>query len=160
MTIRAARAGDAPAILSIFRPILAEGTTYAYDPDTPDGELVEGWMGPGRHAFVAEEDGQVLGSYTLRPNFPGRGSHVANGSYIVGQAARGRGVGRRLGEHSLVTARELGFHALQFNLVVSTNTAAVDLWKKLGFEVVGRLPEAFRHPDAGLVDALVMFRKL
>ena len=105
-------------------------------------------------------DGRVLGAYTLRANHPGRGSHVATASYLVAGAARGHGVGRMLGEHSIERARALSFDAIQFNFVVSTNAAAVRLWESLGFRTLARLPKAFDHAQLGQVDALVMFREL
>jgi ribosomal protein S18 acetylase RimI-like enzyme len=109
---------------------------------------------------VAESGGQVVGTYILKPNQPALGSHVANAAFMVSPAARGLGVGKRMGEHCLVEARRLGFRAMQFNFVVSTNEAAVRLWQQLGFEIIGTLPEAFRHSQRGFVDAYVMFRTL
>ena len=118
------------------------------------------WLHPEKKVFVAEEDGVLLGTYYLRRNQEGGGSHVSNCGYATSVRARGRGIARRMCEHSLAYARQQGFLAMQFNFVVSTNLAAVHLWQALGFEVVGRLPEAFRHPTEGLVDALVMYRTL
>lgn len=118
------------------------------------------WMAPGREVFVAEADGRVVGTYFLRANQLGGGDHVANCAYVTDVALRGRGIARRLGEHSLEEARRCGFLAMQFNFVVSSNEAAVHLWQSLGFEIVGRLPGAFRHPRLGLVDALIMSRRL
>ncbi|MCP3918852.1 MAG: GNAT family N-acetyltransferase [bacterium] len=109
---------------------------------------------------VAEDDAEVVGSYTIKPNHPGRGAHVANAGYMVAESRRGRGIGYTLGEHSIETARALGYRALQFNQVVATNETAVRLWERPGFVVIGRAPQAFRHPRAGLVDTLMMFRAL
>ena len=110
--------------------------------------------------FVAEEDGRILGTYYLRANQLGGGDHVANCGYITASGATGRGIARRMCEHSLAHARARGFRAMQFNLVVSTNERAVRLWQSLGFAIVGRLPLAFHHPSQGDVDALVMYRAL
>src|SRR5262245_23541291 len=118
------------------------------------------WMGSDRETFVAEEEGRLVGTYYLRPNQLGGGAHVANCGYITASDAFGRGVGRRMCEHSLQHARDRGFRAMQFNFVVSTNTRAIGLWQHLGFDTVGRLPLAFSHPSHGYVDALVMFRTL
>jgi GNAT superfamily N-acetyltransferase len=117
-------------------------------------------MGADRDTFVVEDDGTILGSYYLRANQAGGGKHVCNCGYMTSAAASGRGVARRMCEHSLAYARERGFRAMQFNFVVSTNERAVHLWQSLGFQTVGRLPLAFDHPSLGYVDALVMFRSL
>jgi len=158
--IRRADPHDAPAIVAIGRELVEEGTTYAFAPETTDDELRDFWLSPGARTFVAERDGEVVGCSLLRPNQQGRGAHVANAAYAVAARARGTGVGRALAEHSLAEARRLGFAAMQFNYVVSTNEAAVALWKSLGFATVGTQPGAFQHPRLGLVDAYVMHRFL
>jgi ribosomal protein S18 acetylase RimI-like enzyme len=117
-------------------------------------------MGPDRETFVALEDGLIRGTYFLRPNQQGGGAHVANCGYVTATEATGRGVARRMCEHSMQRARERGFRAIQFNFVVATNERAIHLWHGLGFETVGRLPQAFLHPTYGYTDALVMFRDL
>jgi len=162
MPVRVREAGekDAPGILAIARELVEDGTTYVFDPGTSDEALAAYWLDPGVRRYVAEAGGEVGGVYLLRPNQPGRGSHVANAAYAVARRFAGRGLGRAMGEHSLAEARRLGFSAMQFNLVVSTNEPAVALWTSLGFGIVGRLPGAFRHPDRGLVDAYVMHRFL
>ena len=118
------------------------------------------WFRAGTRTYVALSDDQIVGTYVLRPNRPGLGSHVANASFMVSPTARGIGIGRAMGEHCLAEARALGYCAMQFNFVVSTNEAAVRLWERLGFRIVGRLPGAFRHLTKGFVDAYVMFRSL
>lgn len=160
MLIRKAEAGDAEAIAAILLPTLREGTTYALDPDMSEAAALAYWMGPDKETFVAEEDGVILGTYYLRPNQAGGGRHVCNCGYMTSAAATGRGIARRMCEHSLGHARSRGYRAMQFNFVVSTNERAVRLWQSLGFEVVGRLPGAFQHPAAGEVDALVMYQRL
>ena len=160
VVVRAATDGDADGVLAIARELVADGTTYVFAPETTDDELRAYWLDPRARRFVAVVEGEVAGCYLLRPNQGGRGSHVANASYAVAQRFAGRGVGRAMGEHSLEEAGRLGFTAMQFNFVVSTNEAAVALWKTLGFRVVGELPKAFRHPARGLVDAYVMHRFL
>lgn len=160
MTIRPAAEADHPAILDIVRPILAAGDTYAVDSDLDDAGIVAFWFLPAHEVFVAEADGQVLGTYYLMANRQGGGSHVANCGYMTAAAARGRGLARAMCEHSLERARQRGFRAMQFNHVVSTNTVAVALWQKLGFDIVGTLPAAFNHPQHGYVDAYVMFQTL
>lgn len=160
MTIRPAVAGDADAIWRIFRAVVARGDTYVFLPDTPEDVAVAYFLGPGVAAWVIEEDGRVVGIYKLIPNHVGRGSHVANASFMVDPAAQGKGAGRAMGEHCLAEATRAGYDAMQFNFVVSTNTAAVELWTTLGFQIVGTLPKAFRHNRLGDVDAYVMHRFL
>jgi ribosomal protein S18 acetylase RimI-like enzyme len=158
--IRNARVNDAPAIWAILEPILRAGEVYALPRDMTPEHAIAFWTGPGSEAFVLEEDGRIVGTYYLRANQLGGGSHVANGGYATAADATGRGVARMMCSHSLESARARGFKAMQFNFVVSTNERAVRLWKSFGFEVVGILPGAFAHPHKGEVDALVMFRKL
>jgi L-amino acid N-acyltransferase YncA len=160
MTIRPATAADAAAIWRIFQAVIAPGDTYTFTPDTTEHEAVAYFMAPGITSFVGEEQGRVVGMYKLIPNRTGRGSHVSNASFMVDPSAQGKGVGRALGEHCLDEARRQGYDAMQFNFVVSTNTAGVNLWKKLGFAIVGTLPRAFDHAVLGKVDAYVMHRFL
>ena len=159
-TIREATAADWPAIWALFREVVAAGDSFAYDADTPEEVARKLWVEPPAVAFVADDGGRVVGTYYLRPNQPGRGAHVANGGYMVSAAHRGRGLAAVLCEHSVETARRLGYRAMQFNFVVATNAAAVRAWERHGFAVVGRLPRVFRHAELGAVDALVMFREL
>lgn len=160
MQIRPAREDDAGAIWSIIGPTIRAGETYALEPDMSEAEALSYWMGTDRETFVAEEDGVVLGTYFIRANQAGGGKHVCNCGYVTSEAATGRGVARRMHEHSLHHARARGYRAMQFNFVVSTNERAVRLWQSLGYEIVGRLPLAFAHPTRGYVDALVMFQAL
>jgi len=141
----------------IFSAILVEGTTYAPDERTAEADFLRDFFGRGGEQWLAESDGRVVGAYTLRPNQPGRGSHIATASYGVEAVGRGLGVGRALGKHSIERARAAGYRAIQFNFVVSTNTAAVRLWKELGFEVLATLPGAYQHRQLGPVDAYLMW---
>jgi GNAT superfamily N-acetyltransferase len=160
MQIRPATEADRPAVLAIVLPVIRAGETYALERDMSDTDVLVYWFGGDHETFVAEDNGRILGTYFLHANKPGGGGHVANCGYITDAAAAGRGVARAMCEHSLQTARERGFSAMQFNFVVSSNERAVRLWTSLGFDTVGRLPGAFRHPSLGYVDALVMFRSL
>ncbi len=159
-TIREATAADWPAIWAMFREVAAAGDAFAYDESTPEEVARKLWVEPPAAAFVAEDGGEVVGTYYVRPNQPGRGSHVANGGYMVAAAHRGRGLASVLCGHSIETARRLGYRAMQFNYVVATNAAALRTWQRHGFAVVGRLPGAFRHAERGFVDVLVMSRAL
>jgi len=158
--IRPARTEDASALWRILEPVIRAGETYALPRDMSEADALAYWTGPDREAFVAHEDGRILGTYYLRANQAGGGAHVANCGYVTASEAGGRGVARLMCLDSLDRARARGFAAMQFNFVLSSNERAVRLWESLGFAIVGRLPGAFRHPRVGEVDALVMFRAL
>lgn len=162
IAIREIAASEFELAWPIFREVLAAGDTYTYPSNLSPEQARTMWTAPPARCFVAEAEGQALGCYRLAPNqLPGSpGDHVANGSYMVAEAARGRGIGEALCRHSLETARASGYAAMQFNFVVASNTAAVRLWQRCGFAVVGTLPGAFRHPRFGPVDGLVMYRAL
>ncbi|HSP58352.1 MAG TPA: GNAT family N-acetyltransferase [Halomonas sp.] len=159
--IRAFRTTDWPALWALIEPVFLAGDTYAVPRDITQASARRLWVETPNAVQVAEDEaGRLLGSYYLKANQPGPGAHVANCGYVVAKAARGQGIAASLCEHSLALAREQGFTAMQYNLVVSTNQTAVRLWQRHGFEIVGVLPDAFRHPTAGLVDAFVMYRQL
>jgi L-amino acid N-acyltransferase YncA len=158
--IRPALDADFESMWRVFRDVVASGDTYVFAAETPREDALAYWFGAGIHTVVAETDGQIAGMYKIVANHRDRGSHVANASFMVAPASSGKGVGRALGVHCLREARRLGFRAMQFNFVVSTNAAAVALWRSLGFDIVGTLPGAFAHRDLGFVDAYVMFRSL
>ncbi len=160
ITIRAPTDADHDAIWKIFSEVIAAGETYPVDPKTSREDALAYWFQGDAHVFVAAIDGQIAGSYTLHPNQSGGGAHVANAAFIVTNNVRGQGIGRAMGEHCLNEARQLGFRAIQFNFVVSTNESAVKLWQDLGMQIVGTLPEAFRHPTRGYVDVYVMYQSL
>lgn len=156
----ASRAEDAALVWRIIRPTVESGAFFCADPEGGmAGGLAYFWP-EGARVWIAEEAGEALGCFYLRPNQPGNGSHVCNAGYCTTEAARGRGVARAMLAFSLEEARRQGFAAMQYNFVVSTNSRAIETWQRAGFEIVGRLPGAFRHPQAGPVDALVMFKQL
>jgi ribosomal protein S18 acetylase RimI-like enzyme len=160
MLIREATDTDFDAIWPIFREIASAGDTYAYSRETSKEEAERLWIRVPRRTFVAEIDGQIVGTYYIKTNQDGPGRHVCNCGYMVPSSARGRGVATALCEHSQTVGVELGYKAMQFNFVASSNDGAIRLWQRLGFEVVGRLPKAFNHPEQGYVDALVMYKWL
>lgn len=160
MNIREATSEDFERIWPIFHEIVAAGETYAYPRDTRKDQALKIWMDTPRKTYVFEEEGKVLGTYFIKTNQVGQGDHVCNCGYMVSSAARGRGIATAMCQHSQNIAKQLGYWAMQFNFVVSSNEGAVRLWKKLGFVAVGRLPKAFRHPAKGFVDALVMYKWL
>jgi ribosomal protein S18 acetylase RimI-like enzyme/8-oxo-dGTP pyrophosphatase MutT (NUDIX family) len=158
--IRPATPDDADALWDIFQQVVAGRDTYVFLPDTSRDEAIAYWLGENVIARVAELDGRIVGMYKLIENRPGLGAHVANASFMVDPSASGRGIGYEMGVDCLREARREGYEAMQFNFVVSTNTRAVELWRRLGFRIVGTLPRVFRHGTLGLVDALVMYREL
>src|SRR5690606_14596734 len=127
---------------------------------TPESEWKKHWLSPDMETYVLEQNGAVLGSYIIKPNHIGLGDHIGNCAYMVHPKAQGKGIGRQLCEHSLRRGKAMGFVGIQFNIVVSTNTAAVALWKKFGFEIIGTTPKGFRHPQLGLVDTYIMYLAL
>jgi ribosomal protein S18 acetylase RimI-like enzyme len=170
LNIRPATDSDRDAIWKILQEVVAAGDTYPIDPEISREDAFAYWFQADARVFVAEQDGsasatlrhgkQIVGIYTLHPNQSGGGAHVANAAFMVPTIARGQGIGRAMGEHCLKEARRLGFRAMQFNFVVSTNESAVKLWQTLGMKIVGTLPGAFRHPQKGYVDVYVMFQSL
>jgi L-amino acid N-acyltransferase YncA len=160
MQIREATNTDFKDIWPIFHEIVSAGETYAYPRDTSKEEAFRLWMHLPRETYVAQEKGQILGTYYIKTNHAGPGSHVCNCGYMVSPKARGKGLATSMCEHSQRTAIELGYKAMQFNIVATSNEGAVNLWRKLGFDTVGRLPKAFNHPTQGYVDALVMYKWL
>jgi L-amino acid N-acyltransferase YncA len=161
MKIRLATEADCDAIWNIFHEVVTGGDTYALDPNISREDGLAYWLAPGTHTYVVEQPAiRVAGTYILRPNQSGGGSHVANAGFMVSASARGHGIGRAMAEHCLGEARRLRFRAMQFNYVISTNTSAIRLWQDFGFEIVGTLPDAFQHPEKGYVDVYVMYRSL
>ena len=158
--IRPATPADEDAVWRILEPVIREGETYSLDRNMTQTEALAYWMNPAGWCFVAEVDGAILGTYYLRRNQAGGGSHVANCGYMVAPEARGQGIARTMAEHSLEEARRQGFRAMQFNFVVATNSAAVRLWHSLVFETFGRFPEAFDRQSQGMTHAFVMFSRL
>ena len=159
--IRTFEENDWPATWRIIEPVFRAGETYAFPPDISEEETYHHWIEVPSQTFVAvDENDDILGTYYIKKNQPGSGSHICNCGYIVAEKARGQGIASQMCEHSQREAVTLGFRAMQYNLVISSNEGAVRLWKKLGFEIVGTIPEAFHHHRFGYVDAYVFYKKL
>lgn len=159
MKIRAATSADWPAIWALLEPVFRSGETYAVDRDISGPAARTLWLDAPAGTFVAEDD-DILGTYYIKTNYGGGAAHVCNCGYVTATQAQGRGIARAMCEHSLVQARALGYRAMQFNLVLSSNTGAVALWHRLGFATLCMLPAAFDHPTLGMIDAHVMWKTL
>lgn len=164
MLVREASAADWPGIWAIVEPTIRAGDTFTWDPETDEATARSIWMKmpPGR-TFVAvdgEGEGTVVGTAEIHPNQGGPGSHIVNGGYMVHPDHRGRGVGRALGEHVVAVAAGDGYRGMQYNAVAATNTASIQLWRTLGFEIIATVPDGFRHPTEGFVGLHVMYRPL
>jgi len=163
LSFRQATPDDWTAIWPIVHTVVAEGDTYPYPSDIAETEAETLWMldGTGRRVtYVAVRDGSVVGTAYLKPNQIGRADHIANAGWMIDPLFSGQGIGRRFASHVLDEARNLGFTGMQFNAVVATNTRAIGLWKSMGFDIVGTIPDAFRHPTEGLTAIHVMYRSL
>ncbi|MGI9239569.1 MAG: GNAT family N-acetyltransferase [Verrucomicrobiales bacterium] len=158
--IRIVEESDWPATWAIIEPVFRAGRTYVYSPEMTEADARDDWVDTPLATFVSEDEGEIVGSYYLKPNQPGLGSHVCNCGYVVSERARGKGIASSMCEHSQREAAARGFRAMQYNLVVSTNQGAIRLWEKHGFQIVGTLPGAFRDPELGFVDAFVMWKQL
>src|SRR5216684_3475814 len=160
MLIRPAASGDANVIWAIMEPIIRADETYSLPRDMDKQSALAYWLSAEREVFVADDDGEIVGTYCLQANQKGGGARVANCGYMTAISTTGRGVARTMCAHSLERARARGFRAMQSNFVISTNERAVRLWQSFDFEIVGRLPKAFLHPVLGYVDAYIMYRNL
>lgn len=170
LEIRKAVESDKNEVWKIIQAVISTGDTYVFAPDSPKEKMLEYWFGNDKETYVAcwseppaGADGlntQILGSFCLKANQPDLGSHICNAGYMVSSEAKGKGIGRKMAEFSLEEAKRLGYKAMQFNFVVKSNEVAVKLWQKLGFEIIGEIPEAFQHSQNGLTNALIMYRSL
>ncbi|EKB49601.1 GNAT family N-acetyltransferase [Cecembia lonarensis] len=152
---------DFDGVWEIFLDVISRGDVFSFLPETPKSDLKKLWFADNMDTFVAvDNSGKIVGSYYVKPNQPGLGSHIANGGYMVHSEEKGKGIGRLLCQHSIDFAREKGYLGMQFNMVISTNASAVKLWKSFGFLIIGTIPQAFRHQKLGLVDAYIMYKSL
>lgn len=160
MRIRRINSADFFRVWELFKQVIDERIYYTYDENTSREYIEKNWINAENLIYGAEIDGQIVGAYIIKPNQPGHGAHIANAAYMVDNRFRNHGIGRKLGEHSLITAKAAGYRAMQYNFVVSTNVGAVKLWQSIGFQIIGTIPEAFHHFEKGYVDAHIMYRKL
>jgi L-amino acid N-acyltransferase YncA len=152
---------DYDGVWEIFSEVISGGDVFSFLSDTPKTELKKRWFADNMDTFVAvDNSGKIVGSYYIKPNQPGLGSHIANAGYMVHPGEKGKNIGKRMCQHSIDFARDKGYLAMQFNMVVSTNESAVKLWKSFGFSIIGTIPQAFRHQRLGLVDSYIMYKSL
>ncbi|VAW21642.1 hypothetical protein MNBD_ALPHA11-751 [hydrothermal vent metagenome] len=158
--IRTASIADRQGIWKILEAVIREGKTYPFPRDMNQKDALDYWLAKNHNTFVAVLDGEILGTYYLRPNNLGGGSHIANCGYATHKNARRKGIAKSMCKHSLVQAKEAGFTPLQFNFVIISNQGAIKLWTAMGFDTLCTLPKVFDHPELGMIDALLMFREL
>lgn len=151
---------DYDSLWVIIKEVIAGGETYVFHPDSSREKMLAYWLAPDKQVYVVEQEGKMVGTFTIKPNMPDRGSHVANGSYMVSPRHAGKGVGEFMGRYSLEEAKRLGYQAMQFNIVIKSNLPAVKLWQKIGFRIIGEVPNAFQHPKLGPTNAYIMYCEL
>ncbi|MCU0400049.1 MAG: GNAT family N-acetyltransferase [Algoriphagus sp.] len=160
LSIRKADSQDQDTLWEIICPIIRTGGTYVFDPNSGKEKMLDYWLSNDKITYVAEIEGAIWGTFYLKANQPDLGNHVCNAGFMVSENVSGKGIGKAMGKFAMLEAKKLGFEAMQFNFVIKSNDKAVVLWKSLGFEVIGEIPEAYRHPQLGLVPALIMYQKL
>ncbi len=160
MHIRKALFEDYPSIWEIIKEVITGGDTYTFDPESTKEEMIDYWCAADKHTYVAVGDNRVVGTFFIKANQPGLGSHVANAGYMVTKSQYHKGVGRSMCAFSMDEARRMGFSAMQFNFVVKSNSRAVQLWQQMGFSIIGEIPDAFNHKQLGLTNAYIMYQKL
>jgi len=151
---------DIKALWGILEPMVRQGGTYVFSLDKTKESMMDYWMEVDKVTFVVEIEGVVVGTFYLKANQEGLGDHICNAGFVVSRDMEGQGLGRWMGEYAQEVAKSRGFLAMQFNFVIQSNQKAVRLWKSLGFSVIGEIPEAYRHPNLGLVPALIFYKKL
>ncbi len=160
LSARIATDEDEEALWGLLEPMVRKGGTYVFSLDKTKESMMGYWMGTDKTTFVVEKEGVVVGTFYLKANQEGLGDHICNAGFVVSRNVEGQGVGRWMGEYAQVAAKSRGFLAIQFNFVIKSNQKAVHLWTSLGFSLIGEIPEAYRHPNLGLVSALIFYKKL
>ncbi len=158
--IRKAIEADEDVIWLILQQVISKGDSFVFAPNTPKEKMMAYWMEPDKNTYVAILDDTIVGSFFIKANQPGLGSHIANAGYMTSPLASGKGIGKAMGQFSLEEAKRLGYQAMQFNIVVKSNERAVRLWQSLGFKIIGEIPEAFNHQSLGMTNAYIMYQRL
>lgn len=160
LIIRKVSEHDYHSIWNIIRQVIRTGDAYVFKPNSRKEEMLDYWCGKDKHTYVAVIDEQIAGTFVIKENQPGLGAHVANASFMTLPSYSGKGIGKIMGKHCLEEAKKMGFKFMQFNIVVKSNERAIRLWQKLGFEIIGEVPEAFNHRKLGFVNAYIMWKRL
>jgi len=160
LQVRLVSAKDHSKLWNIIEAVIRGGETYVFYPDSGKEKMMDYWLAPEKRTYVVESMGEMAATFTLKPNMPDRGSHIANASYMVHPDFTGKGIGEFIGRYSKEEARRLGYEAMQFNIVIKSNERAVNLWKKIGFRIIGEIPNAFKHPRQGPTNAYIMYCEL
>ena len=160
LTFRKAEPTDKAAVWTILKSVISSGDTYAFLPNSSKKQMLNYWFSAEKHTYVAVLYDEIVGTFIMRANQLGLGSHIANAGYMTSPKHTGKGIGYKMGAFSLEEAKRLGYQAMQFNLVVKTNEGAVRLWQRLGFKIIGEIPEAFQHQQLGFVNAYIMYQKI
>lgn len=160
LEIRSAKKNDEDSLWSVIEPIIRAGGTYVFSPQSSREKIMSYWLNEDKKTYIALIEGKAVGTFYIKANQPDLGDHICNAGFMVDPEQKGKGIGRRLGQFAISEAKALGYQAMQFNFVISSNHSAVSLWKSLGFQVIGEIPQAYRHPSHGLVSALIFFKKL
>ena len=158
--IRPSILSDHEKVWEIIKEVISSGDTYVFSPQSSKEKMLKFWFGEDKYTYTALVNEQIAGTFFIKENQPDLGSHIANAGYMTSPSASGKGIGTAMGRFSIEEAKKLGFKAMQFNIVVKSNVVAVSLWKKLGFEIIGEIPEAFNHWQLGLTNAYIMYRKV
>jgi len=157
---RPSQSKDEDGIWEIIKEVISSGDTYVFSPNSSKEKMLTYWFADHIHTYTVIRSDQIVGTFIIKDNHPDLGSHIANASYMISPKHQGMGLGRQMAENSLIIAKELGYRAMQFNIVVKSNERALKLWDKMGFKVVGEVPEAFKHPKKGYANALILWKKL
>lgn len=160
LNVRLFEESDRDLVWEIISAVIKGGETYVFDPKSPKEKMMNYWLAPEKKVYVVLRNKDIVATFTIKANMPDRASHVANASYMVDPKHAGKGIGEFIGKYSLEEAKRLGYLAMQFNMVIKSNARAVNLWKKIGFEIIGEVPNAFRHPSQGMTNAYVMYKEL
>ncbi|OFX18297.1 MAG: GNAT family N-acetyltransferase [Bacteroidetes bacterium GWA2_31_9] len=160
LEIRKAISSDADEIWKILHAIICKADSFAYSPSSTKEEMLSYWMSANKHTYTALIENKIVGTLFIQDNQPGLGSHIANAAYATSPTIYGKGIGKQMGLFSLLEAKKMGYYAIQFNIVVKSNERAVKLWQDIGFNIIGEIPEAFRHKTLGFVNAYIMYQKL
>jgi DNA-binding MarR family transcriptional regulator len=151
---------DEESLYNIFQEIVESGNQVHFECSSKQ-EFYRQFLESGSQVFTAHlSERELVGGFTIKPNFSGRSKHVANAVYMIKRIHQGRGIGTLLVKASLEFAKQLGFRAMQFNMVLSENHIALKLYQKLGFNIIGTISRAIKNLDGSYQEGLILHREL